>query len=214
MQQITFCCISIVDLIILCARRNTKKSLICLASSEIKFVRFFAVLALPPVYFFLLSCFEKPNIFLLLLSCLVYSVEQKSPSPPCPGCIPVFYPGVDAPTSRCFRIPSIIRTHKGTLLAFSENRISSCGDNNGHHNIVSRRSKDNGATWGPLLTIAHGRHSGEERPLSNPNPVEITFPDGSKAILLHFDTMNNPKITDHGVDVQVRNTLSFYKIHL
>jgi len=50
----------------------------------------------------------------------------------------------------------------------------------------------------------------------NPNPVEVglsllhivlsskvTRPDGSKAILLHYDTMNNPGTNHHGLDMQI-----------
>jgi len=42
-----------------------------------------------------------------------------------PGCTPVFYPGLGG--SKCFRIPTVIQTRKGTLLAFSENRKTDCG---------------------------------------------------------------------------------------
>ena len=36
--------------------------------------------------------------------------------------------------------------------------------------------------------------------VSNPNPVEVTFPNGTKLILLAFDTMNNPSAAHHGLD--------------
>ena len=40
--------------------------------------------------------------------------------------------------------------------------------------------------------------------ISNPNPVEVTLADGkTKAILLHYDTMNNPDGANHGIDRQV-----------
>ena len=45
-----------------------------------------------------------------------------------------FYDGLNG--SKCFRIPTIIRTHVGTLLAFAENRITDCGDNGNQHNLV------------------------------------------------------------------------------
>ena len=40
--------------------------------------------------------------------------------------------------------------------------------------------------------------------ISNPNPLEVTLKDGQqKAILLHFDTMNNPSESKHGLDMQI-----------
>jgi len=39
--------------------------------------------------------------------------------------------------------------------------------------------------------------------ISNPNPVEMLMPNGSRRILLHYDTMNNPTRTQHGLDKQL-----------
>ena len=47
----------------------------------------------------------------------------------------------------CYRIPSIVRTTDGTLLAFAERRNGDCGDE-GDIDIVCRRSLDDGETWG------------------------------------------------------------------
>jgi sialidase-1 len=52
----------------------------------------------------------------------------------------------------CFRIPALIRTKKGTLLAFAEGRKNSCGDN-GDINMVVKRSMNNGVTWDTTITI-------------------------------------------------------------
>ena len=105
---------------------------------------------------------------------------------------PVFYSGLNG--SKCFRIPTIIKTHSGTLLAFAENRISDCGDNGPHHALVLRRSMDNGKTWGPMIQVVEGTVPcpGCPAAISNPNPVEVTKADGSRSILLAYDTMNNP----------------------
>ena len=51
-----------------------------------------------------------------------------------------------------FRIPSLIRTKKGTLLAFCEGRRSSRSDS-GDIDIVLRRSTDRGRTWSEPATI-------------------------------------------------------------
>ncbi|WP_246858736.1 exo-alpha-sialidase [Chitinophaga sp. XS-30] len=51
-----------------------------------------------------------------------------------------------------YRIPSIIRTKKGTLIAFCEARV----DNNrdyGNINVICRRSATNGSGWGPEILV-------------------------------------------------------------
>ncbi|WP_438484960.1 exo-alpha-sialidase [Streptomyces sp. S186] len=55
----------------------------------------------------------------------------------------------------CFRIPAIVRTVRGTLLAFAEGRVHDCGDA-GDIDLVLRRSTDGGRTWGPLKVVNHG----------------------------------------------------------
>eukprot|EP01045_Picozoa_sp_COSAG04_P007721 COSAG04_NODE_410_length_14788_cov_3.137926_11_plen_108_part_01 len=90
---------------------------------------------------------------LLLVGVVALAAAAERPGP-FPDSVAVFYQGLN--NSKCFRIPTIIRTSKGTLLAFSENRISDCGDNGPHHALVVRRSEDLGKTWGPMITVAEG----------------------------------------------------------
>ena len=119
------------------------------------------------------------------------------------GLVPVFYAGYNG--SKCYRIPSIIETSQGTLLAFAENRITDCGDNSKEHVIVLRRSKDGGKSWGDMITVAVDEKppcDGCPSAISNPNPVQVTFPNGTEAILLHYDTLNNPRKSAHGLDMQ------------
>ncbi|MEO6811541.1 MAG: exo-alpha-sialidase [Isosphaeraceae bacterium] len=52
-----------------------------------------------------------------------------------------------------FRIPSLLTTSKGTLLAISEGRKGGLGDS-GDIDVVLHRSTDGGTTWGPLRVIA------------------------------------------------------------
>ncbi|MGN6195881.1 MAG: sialidase family protein [Ginsengibacter sp.] len=52
----------------------------------------------------------------------------------------------------CFRIPAIVTTTKGTVLAFAEGRRDNCGDA-GDIDLVVKRSFDGGNTWGPLQVI-------------------------------------------------------------
>jgi sialidase-1 len=51
-----------------------------------------------------------------------------------------------------YRIPSIIRTKKGTLIAFCEGRVSSNRDY-GNINLICRRSTTNGSGWGPEILV-------------------------------------------------------------
>ncbi|OWA11682.1 laminin G [Streptomyces sp. CS113] len=66
----------------------------------------------------------------------------------------------------CFRIPAIVRTTDGTLLAFAEGRVLDCGDA-GDIDIVLKRSTDGGRTWGPLKVVNDG--GGDTH--GNPAPV-------------------------------------------
>ena len=126
---------------------------------------------------------------------------------PCDGCVAVFYEGLEG--SRCFRIPTIIRTSRGTLLAFAENRVTDCGDDGPDHALVLRRSVDNGDSWGPLIEVQKDSEPPcDDCPsaISNPNPVEVTLGSAlhsTRAILLHYDTLNNPSEDRHGLGMQI-----------
>src|ERR1017187_5938059 len=52
-----------------------------------------------------------------------------------------------------YRIPALITTPKGTLLAFCEGRRNSASDT-GDIDMLLRRSFDNGKSWQPVQTIA------------------------------------------------------------
>lgn len=92
--------------------------------------------------------------------------DPDAPTPPVmPTFIPVFTGGVDGYT--CFRIPALLTTAKGTVIAMADGRIGGCGDIPTPLDLVIKRSFDNGQTWGPLQVIAdYG---------SNPNDVD-TYP--------------------------------------
>ncbi|WP_190190517.1 sialidase family protein [Streptomyces minutiscleroticus] len=70
------------------------------------------------------------------------------------------------PGYACFRIPAVVRTADGTLLAFAEGRVHDCGDS-GDIDIVLKRSTDGGRTWGPLQVVDEG--GGDTH--GNPAPV-------------------------------------------
>jgi sialidase-1 len=65
-----------------------------------------------------------------------------------------------------YRIPALIQTRKGTLLAFCEGRRNSRSDT-GDIDIVLRRSRDKGRTWSETAVVAdHGPDT-----IGNPCPV-------------------------------------------
>lgn len=100
--------------------------------------------------------------------------------------VPVFISGQDGYES--YRIPAIINTPNGDLLAFCEGRVHHAGDF-GDIDIVLKRSSDNGKTWSRLQKVVdHGALQA-----GNPAPVvdllDPAYPQGR--IFLFFNTGNN-----------------------
>jgi len=66
----------------------------------------------------------------------------------------------------CYRIPALVATNRGTLLAFCEARKRNCNDH-GDIDLVMRRSRDGGRTWDKARVVAdEGTHTA-----GNPCPV-------------------------------------------
>ncbi|MBK9330343.1 MAG: exo-alpha-sialidase [Sphingobacteriales bacterium] len=65
-----------------------------------------------------------------------------------------------------YRIPSIIKTNSGTLIAFCEGRKNNSEDY-GDIDLVAKRSTDNGMTWSSLIVIWDDGNS----TCGNPTPV-------------------------------------------
>ncbi|MER5912611.1 sialidase family protein [Streptomyces sp. NPDC001982] len=76
-----------------------------------------------------------------------------------------------------YRIPAVVASHAGTLLAFCEGRVDSAADH-GRIDIVLRRSTDGGRTWGPLQVAAPGAPD----LAGNPAPVVL---DTGRILLVH-----------------------------
>ncbi|MBT3539589.1 MAG: exo-alpha-sialidase [Opitutae bacterium] len=65
-----------------------------------------------------------------------------------------------------YRIPALVKTTQGTLLAFAEGRKNSQVDH-GDIDIVCKRSEDNGKTWSKMQILQdNGRHT-----IGNPCPL-------------------------------------------
>ncbi|MEV7288900.1 sialidase family protein [Streptomyces sp. NPDC093252] len=78
----------------------------------------------------------------------------------------VLFKASQDPGYACFRIPAIVRTTRGTLLAFAEGRVLNCGDAT-DIDLVVKRSTDGGRTWGPLQVVSEG--NGDTH--GNPSPL-------------------------------------------
>ncbi|MFG3167126.1 exo-alpha-sialidase [Streptomyces sp. NPDC048200] len=76
-----------------------------------------------------------------------------------------------------YRIPAVVVTGAGTLLAFCEGRVGSASDH-GHIDIVLKRSVDGGRTWGPQLAVARNGVN----LAGNPAPVVL---DTGRVLLVH-----------------------------
>lgn len=119
----------------------------------------------------------------ILISILIFVVlpaafsQQKAP---------VFVSGQDGYKS--FRIPAIVMAPNGDLLAFAEGRVNHAGDF-GDIQIVLKRSRDKGNTWGPIQVVA----SFDTLQAGNPAPVvdltDPAYPQGR--IFLFYNTGNN-----------------------
>ena len=96
------------------------------------------------------SLFQRLVPFLLLLTVLT------GRSAPSPNALieqtDVFVAGQDGVFE--YRIPGLITSTRGTLLAFCDARVKKAGDPPNKINLVLKRSTDAGKTWGALQTLA------------------------------------------------------------
>lgn len=83
----------------------------------------------------------------------------------------------------CYRIPGVVVTRTGTILAYYETRLSA--DDWSARNIGLRRSKDEGFYWGPRTELVK---NGEEGTVNN--PVMIACGDGAAHFLWQRNYLN------------------------
>ena len=116
--------------------------------------------------------------FIIFLLSPLWSLAQQNQTA-------VFTSGSDGYKS--FRIPAIIKAPDGDLLAFAEGRVNGSNDF-GNIQIVEKRSKDNGKTWGALQVVA----SNDSLQADNAAPVvDMTDPAYPKGrIFLFYNTGN------------------------
>lgn len=90
-----------------------------------------------------------------------------------------------------FRIPSIIKSPSGNLIAFSEGRKNSKHDY-GNIDVVYRLSYDNGATWGPLRIL----FDKGEGTCGNPTAVVDSETDAVWVFMSYNDEFHNQRGDD------------------
>ncbi|WP_433465005.1 sialidase family protein [Spirillospora sp. CA-128828] len=79
-----------------------------------------------------------------------------------------------------FRIPAVIRTKSGDLLAFAEGRSAGLGDA-GNIDTVVKRSTDGGCTWGPLQVVQ------DSGPNTSGNPAPVVSESGRIVLLTTYN---------------------------
>jgi sialidase-1 len=79
-----------------------------------------------------------------------------------------------------FRIPAVIATKSGALLAFAEGRLTGPGDA-GNIDTVVKRSTDGGCTWGPLHVVQ------DSGPDTSGNPVPVVTTGGRVVLLTTYN---------------------------
>lgn len=137
-----------------------------------------------------------------LLALILCSVELAFAS----SNVTVFVSGTEG--YYCFKIPVLVVSANGTILALSEARTDSCSDF-AQTALVIRRSYDNGATWGPLSVVyaEPGYVIGNAAPVVLPSSGKIVLPfcRNNTQIFLTSSTDNgetwtSPVLLENAVD--------------
>ena len=102
-----------------------------------------------------------------------------------------------------FRIPAIVRTKSGALLAFAEARKASRSDA-GNIDLVLRRSEDGGSTWGDMIVVWNDG----DNTCGNPAPV-VDSRSGRVVLLMTWN-----KGTDKERDIMSRTSQESRRVYI
>ncbi|WBB61930.1 exo-alpha-sialidase [Streptomyces sp. WMMC500] len=100
----------------------------------------------------------------------------------------------------CYRIPAVVRTASGSLLAFAEQRVNSCEDKS-NIRLVSRRLPAGSGTWESRKTVAEGTDADADAPATRGNAAPVVYrtldgapatgqPDGRIVLLSTFNPVD------------------------
>lgn len=107
----------------------------------------------------------------------------------------VFVSGEDGYAT--YRIPAIVETTDGTLIAFAEGRVSTAADD-GDVDLLAKRSDDGGKTWGDLQIVADMGPNF----IGNPSPV-VDEATGRVVLLATYKAGTDTEfdiMVGHGID--------------
>src|SRR5689334_18121666 len=104
-------------------------------------------------------------LFLLCHMIMVWALPTFAATPTTPSFVTVFTNGQEGYPA--YRIPSLLTTKRGVLLAFAEGRMSL--RDHAENDIVLKRSIDGGQTWGALQLVAEDSTNA----LGNPTAVVV-----------------------------------------
>eukprot|EP01063_Lacrimia_lanifica_P031772 TRINITY_DN5306_c0_g1_i1.p1 TRINITY_DN5306_c0_g1~~TRINITY_DN5306_c0_g1_i1.p1 ORF type:complete len:369 (+),score=104.68 TRINITY_DN5306_c0_g1_i1:66-1172(+) len=91
----------------------------------------------------------------------------------------------------CYKIPDVVRTADGTLLAFAEARRPNCSDYT-WTDLVVKRSTDAGASWGALQVVHSNSTAEQTNVIGNAAPVVLA----TGRVLVPFNRNNrDPMLT-------------------
>lgn len=122
---------------------------------------------------------------LVMIAGLVLSAIGCSSGKPTLSRVDVYVGGQDG--YHTYRIPAIVVTAKGTVLAFCEGRKSSVHDY-GNIDLLLKRSKDNGLAWSQQIVV---HEEGDDAEITIGNPCPIVDRQGVVHLLF---TRNNQRL--------------------
>lgn len=128
----------------------------------------------------------------IVIACVV-AVSQSFISAEEPNSVDVFIAGQDGYFA--YRIPALLTTKPGTLLAFCEGRKTTLSDD-GDNDLVLRRSTDSGKTWQKLQLV---HEEGGDAVISIGNPCPVIDPATGR-IWLSMNRKNGGVLLTHSDD--------------